>query len=552
MKKIVITLLALGLLLQSTALADITVTERNGSTVVEGTIELGDQPYAADLTVTAYDPDGAVNYLDIIPLSKDGQASFLYENLGKSGDYTYVFSAPSLGIKETAHLSGFIGNDYWNAFCENVNNLIKNGDAQALSDAVFAEQEKLSLDLTDYQTLSDGLAVFTVMKADATADYQSAEEIIHAFLRGVALCKLKESKNAQAYYENETVALSSVLPKAEDQTKISVLDSLSGNAQKAVLDAIANKAADFQSNEDAKNAFLSEILYTGIKKAESYQDVKKLLNAYGAAGLLKVDQNMSEKVYKALTNQTYSSYSAIESAVADAKKSTAGGGGSSSSSSGGGNKKSDSGLVTSPVSPVTPVAAKDDLKSGQMIFSDMEDATWALDAVENLYQKKIVSGTGDGKFSPHQKVKREEMAKMLVDLTGYAKENTALPFYDASSDAWYYPYLCAAYANSVISGITENEFGIGMEITREQAAALVYRILKNQNVEMPGTEFRFADDGEIGEWAKEAVYALYSIGAINGKSTSQFAPKETMTRVEAAVLLNGVLGYFETKGGDAS
>ena len=71
MKKIVITLLALGLLLQSTALADITVTERNGSTVVEGTIELGDQPYAADLTVTAYDPDGAVNYLDIIPLSKD-------------------------------------------------------------------------------------------------------------------------------------------------------------------------------------------------------------------------------------------------------------------------------------------------------------------------------------------------------------------------------------------------------------------------------------------------------------------------------------------------
>lgn len=552
MKKIVIMLLALGLLLESTALADITVTERNGSTIVEGAVELGDQPYAADLTVTAYDPDGAVNYLDIIPLSKEGKASFLYENLGKSGNYTYIFSAPSLGIKETAVLSGFIGNDYWNAFCENVNNLIKNGDAQALSDAVFAEQEKLSLDLTDYQALSDGLAVYSVMKADAKADYQSAEEIIHAFLRGVALCKMRESKNAQAYYKNEIIRFSAVLPKAEDQTKISVLDSLSGNAQKAVFDAIAQKVADFRSNEDAKTAFLSEILYTGIKKAESYQDVKKLLNAYGAAGLLKVDQNMSEKVYKALTNQTYSSYSAIESAVADAKKSIAGGGGSSSSSSGGGNKKSDSGLVTSPVSPVTPVAAKDDLKSGQMTFSDMEDATWALDAVENLYQKKIVSGTGDGKFSPHQKVKREEMAKMLVDLTGYPKENTALPFYDVVSDAWYYPYLCAAYANSVVSGITENEFGIGMEITREQAAALVYRILKNQNVEMPGAEFRFADDGEIGEWAKEAVYALYSIGAINGKSASQFAPKESMTRVEAAVLLNGILGYFEAKGGDAS
>ena len=267
MKKIVIMLLALGLLLESTALADITVTERNGSTIVEGAVELGDQPYAADLTVTAYDPDGAVNYLDIIPLSKEGKASFLYENLGKSGNYTYIFSAPSLGIKETAVLSGFIGNDYWNAFCENVNNLIKNGDAQALSDAVFAEQEKLSLDLTDYQALSDGLAVFSVMKADAKADYQSAEEIIHAFLRGVALCKMRESKNAQSYYKNEIIRFSAVLPKAEDQTKNSVLDSLSGNAQKAVFDAIAQKAANFRSNEDARNAFLSEILYTGIKKA---------------------------------------------------------------------------------------------------------------------------------------------------------------------------------------------------------------------------------------------------------------------------------------------
>ena len=553
MKKIVTAFLTLGLLLQSAAFAEqITVSEQKGSTVVEGTLDLGEQPYAADMTITAYDPDGKVNYMDIIPLSKDGKANFNYFNLGKSGDYTYVFSIPSLNIKKTAVLSGFIGNDYWDSFIEKISGFVKSGDMESLKNDLLAEKDNLALDLTDYDALENSAEVFEVMKNDNKGDYTSCEEIINEFYRAVALCRLKSDGDIKAYYQNGYVNLKAYLPGATEN-EISVLDSLSESTKDAIFADIAKEKSEFTGSGQAVNSFIYNIIFCGIEKAESWQEVRKILNTYSAAQLLNVDEDMSENVYKALVNKPYSAYSQIETAVKNAKGgSTRGGGSSSGGSSGKGSSSgSNSGIAASPPAGNTPIDNKTGMQSGKMTFSDMEDATWALDAVEKLYQKKIVAGTGDNKFSPHQKVKREEMAKMLVSLTGYTEENMPLPFNDVDAGAWYYPFLSAAYSHSVISGISAEQFGIGLEITREQAAALVYRVLKNQNIEMPGTEFRFGDDADISEWAKESVYALYSIGAISGKSADQFAPLETMTRVETAVLLNNVLKYFESNGGVA-
>ena len=51
------------------------------------------------------------------------------------------------------------------------------------------------------------------------------------------------------------------------------------------------------------------------------------------------------------------------------------------------------------------------------------------------------------------------------------------------------------------------------------------------------TENKFADDGKIAPYAKEAVYALRDAGIINGVSDTEFAPKKNATRAEAAVML---------------
>ena len=50
-------------------------------------------------------------------------------------------------------------------------------------------------------------------------------------------------------------------------------------------------------------------------------------------------------------------------------------------------------------------------------------------------------------------------------------------------------------------------------------------------------EFIFEDDSEISDYAKEAVYMLYDADTINGMGAEIFAPKEALTRAQAAKII---------------
>ena len=168
----------------------------------------------------------------------------------------------------------------------------------------------------------------------------------------------------------------------------------------------------------------------------------------------------------------------------------------------------------------------------------MEDAKWALDKVEALCEKGILAGVGDGKFAPHRYVSREEFAKMLCSLGGFEPQAGEIPFNDIQRDSWSYPYICTAYKNGLISGVSLSEFAPRNMVTREQAATMLYRMISS-NMEDDPDAFVFDDDNSISDWARLSVYALHGKGIINGRTSKIFSPKEAMTRVEAAVLLFG-------------
>jgi len=54
-------------------------------------------------------------------------------------------------------------------------------------------------------------------------------------------------------------------------------------------------------------------------------------------------------------------------------------------------------------------------------------------------------------------------------------------------------------------------------------------------------EFPFADDRDISNYAKEAIYTLKTMGIINGVDADNFAPLATATRAEAAVMIYRLL-----------
>lgn len=174
----------------------------------------------------------------------------------------------------------------------------------------------------------------------------------------------------------------------------------------------------------------------------------------------------------------------------------------------------------------------------QDVFSDMEGFDWAKEAVEYLHKKGIVHGTGDTKFSPEDNVTREQFTKMIVEFTG-VKENAELPFDDVQPGEWYCDYIKTAYSVGIINGISENLFGTGSFMTREDAVVIIGRcmdllkITANDVREYTG----FSDEDEIADYAKESVVSLYKKGIINGIDEGIFAPKATVTRAQAAKMI---------------
>lgn len=211
-----------------------------------------------------------------------------------------------------------------------------------------------------------------------------------------------------------------------------------------------------------------------------------------------------------------------------------GNGGGTSSGSGKGNNTG----ITIP-----PNAAANDVPTeiNKDIFDDLNDALWAKEAIINLAEKGIVSGKTEHTFCPNQQMTREEFAKVIVD--AFLKETQVtgeLSFSDTDKNAWYYIYVAKAYFAGAVSGKDNSLFGIGEYITREDMAAILYRILKDQ-FQGEYKEHLFADSDEISAYAKEAVTAFYQNQIISGMGENRFAPKEYATRAQVAKIVSGLL-----------
>ena len=113
-------------------------------------------------------------------------------------------------------------------------------------------------------------------------------------------------------------------------------------------------------------------------------------------------------------------------------------------------------------------------------------------------------------------------------------------FADVDKEAWYYSYVNNMYSNGIIKGMGDT-FGVGIAVTREDAATMIYRLIQD-TIELPEIESeKFADDNEMADYAKEAIYSLKKLNILGGVGDNQFAPKKTITRAELAKIIYSII-----------
>ncbi len=171
---------------------------------------------------------------------------------------------------------------------------------------------------------------------------------------------------------------------------------------------------------------------------------------------------------------------------------------------------------------------------------------WCENAAIALYEMGAVEAATYQNglvFCPEDGVSREEFITMVMKTIGVSTlTDSDTSFADnASIDVRYRPYVATAQRMGYINGRDYDGmlcFDPKDNITKAEAAVVINTILGLEEGEYIAT---FADDSAIPTWAKGAVYALTGAGIFNGDGEGVIAPSAILSRAQTVQMLYNIL-----------
>ncbi|WP_051688128.1 S-layer homology domain-containing protein [Desulfofalx alkaliphila] len=172
-------------------------------------------------------------------------------------------------------------------------------------------------------------------------------------------------------------------------------------------------------------------------------------------------------------------------------------------------------------------------------FKDLGENSfgWAENEINFLAAKGLISGTGDGNFTPGKPVTRAEFVAMLVNAMGLSNDGES-NFTDVKPGQWYTGAVNTAVAAGLVSGYEDGTFRPHNQISREQIAAMLVRALELKPLT---TEQTVVDAEAISPWAREAVQAAMDYQLVRGYVDGTFKPQRAASRAESAVFIYRLL-----------
>ncbi|MGI2295047.1 GLUG motif-containing protein [Paenibacillus sp. GXUN7292] len=187
-------------------------------------------------------------------------------------------------------------------------------------------------------------------------------------------------------------------------------------------------------------------------------------------------------------------------------------------------------VVDSEGTPTTPEAPG-------CTFSDVT-GHWAKSFICEAFERGIVNGYTETRFSPQSGITRVEFAAILLRTLGMTSSASSLSghgFVDQDQiPAWATSTVHIAVEKGLLQGYPDHSLRPLDNVSRAEMAAMIGRAMKWGNL-LGNTTFH--DDADIPHWAKGYIQEAVARGLLNGRGDNRFSPLESTTRAEAAVLL---------------
>ena len=173
-------------------------------------------------------------------------------------------------------------------------------------------------------------------------------------------------------------------------------------------------------------------------------------------------------------------------------------------------------------------------------FTDVDTAKWYHLSVDYVLTHKMMNGVSSRTFAPNANLTRGMLVQILYNMEGKPK-GTAANFSDVQADAWYAEAVGWAASNKVVTGYADGTFRPNAAVTREQAAAILYRYAQSKDIDVSVGEntniLSYVDVQQASEYAIPALQWAVGAGVLNGKNGSRLAPTGTATRAEIAAIM---------------
>lgn len=185
----------------------------------------------------------------------------------------------------------------------------------------------------------------------------------------------------------------------------------------------------------------------------------------------------------------------------------------------------------------------------QHSFGDILVEDWFYDYVRYAYENNYMTGISETAFAPKMNLDRGMMVTLLGRMldVDVSKNITNSKFEDVPENAYYSDYVDWAVEIGLTYGVGDNNFQPNREITREEMATMIYRLIEYLGGDLSNNEdfeMAFNDIESMSSWSKDAIAYLSFNEIVFGKPDGIYDPNGLSTRAEIATVVMNLVVYL--------
>ena len=189
-----------------------------------------------------------------------------------------------------------------------------------------------------------------------------------------------------------------------------------------------------------------------------------------------------------------------------------------------------------------------DEAAADLVFADM-DGHWAHNAALVMAAEGAMEVETKGinlYFNPEEEISREDFLVTVMKVLGAGEIEPCKTVFADDSDISESAsgYIARAYKLGIIKGSNEGGllfFKPQNSVTRAEAAVILNAII---GADEPDVVPAFADANAVPVWAKASLYALSDAGIFNGTGAGNLSPNDVLNRAQTAQILLTVKKIF--------